>query len=87
MIQQPITADVQTAVSNSVRILVADDNSVDRMYLSSILRKEGYEVLQAVNGQDAVEQFENHRPEIVLLDVIMPEMRRARACCPGSPWP
>ncbi len=61
-------------MSASVRVLVADDNSVDRMYLSNILRKEGYEVLQAVNGQDAVEQFAEHRPEIVLLDVIMPEM-------------
>jgi len=61
-------------MSSSVRILVADDNSVDRLYLSSILRKEGYQVLQAVDGRDAVEQFEEHRPEIVLLDVIMPVM-------------
>ena len=61
-------------MSSVVRILVADDNSVDRMYLSSILRKQGFDVLQAVNGKEAVEQFEKLRPEIVLLDVIMPEM-------------
>lgn len=55
-------------------ILVADDNTSDRMILKAIVRKQGYEVITAVDGQEAVELFEQHRPQIVLMDALMPRM-------------
>jgi serine phosphatase RsbU (regulator of sigma subunit)/anti-sigma regulatory factor (Ser/Thr protein kinase) len=59
-------------MSDPLRILVADDNHVDRLLLSSIVRKEGYEVTEAVDGPDALEKFRSWRPQMVLLDALMP---------------
>ena len=57
-----------------MRILVADDNSSDRLIISTILRKQGHEVLAAEDGLQAVEIFTRERPEMVLLDALMPQM-------------
>ena len=59
-------------MAESVRILVADDSEVDRLLLSTIVRKEGYEVQLAVDGFDALQMFESYRPQMVLLDAVMP---------------
>lgn len=57
-----------------LRILIAEDNDSDRMILQAIVRKQGHHVVTAVDGVDAVEQFERERPQIVLLDALMPRM-------------
>jgi PleD family two-component response regulator len=57
-----------------LKILVADDTDTDRMILESILRKEGHEVILARDGVEAVAVYETSRPDIVLLDALMPEM-------------
>ncbi|MDO6682278.1 MULTISPECIES: SpoIIE family protein phosphatase [unclassified Oceanobacter] len=57
-----------------IRILIADDNLVDRKILGRILQKQGHEVLDAENGADAVALFKQESPDIVLLDVMMPVM-------------
>jgi DNA-binding response OmpR family regulator len=57
-----------------LKILVADDTDTDRMILESILRKEGHEVILACDGVEAVAVYETCRPDIVLLDALMPEM-------------
>ncbi len=59
-------------MSETLRILVADDNHVDRMLLSAIVRKEGYAVTEAVDGNDALAKFREFRPQMVLLDALMP---------------
>lgn len=61
-------------MTESLKILVADDNATDRLILCTILKKQGHEVVQAVNGQDAVDLFTECRPHLVLLDAIMPEL-------------
>jgi two-component system, HptB-dependent secretion and biofilm response regulator len=58
----------------SLKILVADDTDSDRMILTSIVRKEGHDVVSAKNGLEAVEIFKQERPDIVLLDALMPEL-------------
>ncbi len=55
-------------------ILVVDDAAFMRMMIRDILVKEGYSIQEAVNGRDAVEKFEELRPDLVTLDVTMPEM-------------
>ena len=60
--------------SEAVRILVAEDSQVDRLVLSTIVRKEGYEVVEAVDGREAVEKFIEHRPHMVLMDALMPDL-------------
>ncbi len=58
----------------SITVLVADDNHSDRLIISGILKREGHEVLQAANGREAVDIFTEHRPHLVLLDALMPEL-------------
>lgn len=59
-------------MDEALRILVADDNHVDRLLLSSIVRKEGYDVAEAIDGPDALAKFRTWRPQMVLLDALMP---------------
>ena len=58
----------------SCTILIADDSASDRLLLHRILREQGHRILEAVDGLDAVAVFERERPQIVLLDALMPNM-------------
>jgi CheY-like chemotaxis protein len=55
-------------------ILIAEDSAADRMLLSTIVRRQGHEVLSAANGAEAVEAFRQQRPQLVLMDAMMPVM-------------
>ena len=55
-------------------ILIAEDSAADRMLLSTIVRRQGHEVLTAANGAEAVEVFRQQRPQLVLMDAMMPVM-------------
>lgn len=57
-----------------ITVLVADDNATDRAILQAILRQQGHRVLIAEDGQQAVDCFRAQRPDIVLLDVLMPKL-------------
>ncbi len=56
------------------KVLVADDALFTRKVLREILEAEGCEVIEASNGKDAVEKFRLEHPDLVLLDVSMPDM-------------
>lgn len=56
------------------KVLIADDALFTRKVLREILEAEGCEVIEATNGQEAVSKFQTERPDLVLLDVSMPEM-------------
>lgn len=55
-------------------ILVVDDAAFMRMMIRDILAKEGYTIHEAVNGRDAVEKYEEVQPDLVTLDITMPEL-------------
>jgi CheY-like chemotaxis protein len=57
-----------------MKILIADDNASDRLLLSKIISKQGHEVIQAENGKLAIDCYVKYSPDIILMDVIMPEM-------------
>ncbi len=56
------------------KILVVDDAEFLRVRLTKMLVSDGYEVLQAENGLVAVNTYKETRPDVVLMDVTMPEM-------------
>ncbi|MBI2567273.1 MAG: response regulator [Candidatus Schekmanbacteria bacterium] len=56
------------------RILVADDDRSTRELISLILEDEGYEVITAVNGVETVKKATAEQPDLVVLDIMMPEM-------------
>jgi len=55
-------------------ILVVDDAAFMRMMIRDILAKEGYLIREAVNGRDAIDKYEEVRPDLVTMDITMPEM-------------
>ena len=55
-------------------VLIVDDAAFMRMRLAKILTGNGYEVIEAANGAEAVSAYENYRPDVVLMDITMPEM-------------
>ena len=54
------------------RILVVDDEAAIRDLVASYLRNEGFEVDEAVNGEDALTRFAQHGPELIVLDLRLP---------------
>ena len=57
------------------KILVADDSSFMRKVLCDLLAKNGFEdIVEAENGKQAVEKYDSEKPDLILLDIIMPEM-------------
>ena len=56
------------------RILVADDNPDSLAILGLILEHRGYDVATAVDGEEAVRQAREHRPDLILMDLQMPRL-------------
>jgi len=56
------------------KILIIDDDAMTRMLVLEVLGKSGFEVIEAENGRLGMEMFAVSAPDLVLLDVIMPEM-------------
>ena len=55
-------------------ILVVDDEREIRTVVKSILELEGYAVVTAVNGRSALAMVEEHQPDLVILDITMPDL-------------
>jgi two-component system sensor histidine kinase/response regulator len=70
------TDPVQEPESRSVRgrVLVADDNEVNRVLFTDVLISAGYEVSIARNGREAVEVARSSHPDVILMDMDMPVM-------------
>ncbi len=56
------------------KILVVDDAKFMRIRCARILNEQGFVVIEAANGREAVEKYRTERPDAVLLDISMPEM-------------
>jgi class 3 adenylate cyclase len=71
---QPLRADGVRAAAYSSRILVVDDNASNRDVLERRLVREGHRVVCAANGASALELIVRQEFDLILLDLIMPEM-------------
>lgn len=60
--------------SDNLRILIADDNNTDRLILNKIVCSEGHTTFQAADGLQAVALFDQEKPDLILLDALMPNM-------------
>ena len=61
-------------VSGAGRVLVVDDDDVIRQLITVNLELEGFEVIPAVDGQDALDKVKDAQPDVVTLDVMMPRV-------------
>ena len=67
-------------MSGPARILVVDDTPQNVLLLSAVLEKKGYEVITASSGVQALQLVATERPDLVLLDVVMPQMSGYEVC-------
>lgn len=56
------------------KILVIEDNEQNMYLMHFLLEKRGYEVIEALSGQEGLDALQRDRPEIILLDIQLPEM-------------
>jgi len=62
------------------RILLVDDEPALRDSLTYTLQKEGYEVMTAADGLSAIKQFHKQVPDVILLDLMLPEVSGMEVC-------
>ena len=61
------------------KILVVDDSPVERLALQEVLGRNGYQVLTAESGEQAIARSRSDRPDLILMDVVMPGMNGYQA--------
>ncbi len=75
---QPLTSEA--LVSNKTRILLVDNEPRNLRLLSDILEEQGYEVGQAINGKVALQAINLNPPDLILLDICIPELDGYSVC-------
>jgi putative two-component system response regulator len=70
----------EAIMSDTRRVVVVDDDDMNRDLLCSLLQPEGYDVVTANNGTDAIGVVQSVRPDIVLLDLLMPGVNGLEVC-------
>jgi len=63
-----------------LRIMVIDDSKTIRRTAESLLRKEGFEVILATDGFEALSMVADHRPDLIFLDIMMPRLDGYQTC-------
>src|SRR5690606_13142467 len=66
--------------SNKQKILIVDDEPDILELIEYNLKKEGYQVITANNGQEAITEARKHLPDLIILDIMMPKMDGIEAC-------
>src|SRR5207248_11588950 len=69
-----------TVVDRSARILLVDDEQSIQTLLSYPLRKEGYDVVQATDGREALDRFDEQPFDLVVLDLMLPKVDGLEVC-------
>lgn len=62
------------------RVLVVDDELSIRSFIKVNLEARGYQVLTAANGQEAIDAVRKGKPDLIILDIVMPGMNGFEAC-------
>ena len=65
---------------NSFKVMVIDDSKTIRRTAETLLKKEGFEVLTATDGFEALSMIADHQPNLILLDIMMPRLDGYQTC-------
>ena len=80
LIQKLFPAKGPSAIATGRSILIIDDGEVERKVTSEILRKRGFTVFSAENGERGVEMAKQEKPDLILLDYLMPGLNGKDVC-------
>ncbi|MCK4532079.1 MAG: response regulator, partial [Candidatus Aenigmarchaeota archaeon] len=62
------------------KIMVVDDEESLIELVTAVLEQEGYEIITAMNGEEALERLKTEKPDLILLDMMMPGMSGREVC-------
>src|SRR5436853_67763 len=71
----------ESVMAQSDRVLLVEADSISNQLLSFSLQREGFEVLQAQSGPDALRMARQHRADVILSEVLLPDMDGYKMCC------
>ena len=74
-----IQSETESIDEQKIKVLVVEDNAEFRMFIMGELM-EKYHVIEAVNGKDGLEKALKHQPDLIITDVMMPEMSGTELC-------
>jgi twitching motility two-component system response regulator PilH len=60
-------------------ILIVDDSPTERHFLNDLLTRAGYDVIASDNGEDAIEKAKRQKPDLILMDIVMPGLNGFQA--------
>ena len=66
--------------SSGVKVMVIDDSQTIRRTAETLLTKEGYTVVTAADGFEALAKVADHQPDIIFIDIMMPRLDGYQAC-------
>ena len=75
-----VASDTQAADLQGLKVLVIDDSKTIRKTAETLLKKEGCEVLTAVDGFEALSKIADHKPDIIFVDIMMPRLDGYQTC-------
>ena len=73
-------SDMDAQDSEKPLVLVVDDDMAGLLMASEALASDGFSVIEAEDGQEAIDQFLAHKPDVVIMDVVMPRMDGFESC-------
>jgi twitching motility two-component system response regulator PilG len=65
---------------NGVKVMVIDDSKTIRRTAESLLKREGYDVVTASDGYEALAKIADHQPQIIFVDIMMPRLDGYQTC-------
>lgn len=77
---QNVTDAVETGGLNGLRVLVIDDSKTIRRTAETLLKKEGCDVLTAVDGFEALAKINDGKPQLIFVDIMMPRLDGYQTC-------
>ncbi len=77
---QPPSSQASDAAESKGKVLIVDDIPITLRMLSNMLKKRGYQAINAVSGEVALNQVNLELPDVILLDIMMPDMSGYEVC-------
>lgn len=79
-LESTLVEDVPSEILTAPTVLVADDSPTVRKLMAATLRTHGFDVVEAIDGVDAVKALGERRPDLILLDINMPKLDGFQLC-------